>query len=77
MTIHSVVPHSSISKVFEAKADETPDATAISFRGNIHTFSSLNNHANQLANMLLENGIKVGTALVLMPNEQIGLSLAS
>jgi amino acid adenylation domain-containing protein/non-ribosomal peptide synthase protein (TIGR01720 family) len=52
-----------LHQLFEAQADRTPDAVAVSFRGEQLTYDALNRRANQLGNYL--QGLSVGPETVI------------
>jgi len=57
----------SVHSLFEAQADETPDAAAIEFCGERLTYRELNARANRLANYLIRRGIG--------PEAMVGISI--
>ena len=57
-----------IQKLFEEQVEKTPDETAIIFQGQELSYQSLNTKANQLANYLIENGVKKDEIVALMVN---------
>jgi amino acid adenylation domain-containing protein/non-ribosomal peptide synthase protein (TIGR01720 family)/FkbM family methyltransferase len=48
----------SMVTLFEAQASRNPDAVAVSFEGQTLSYAVLNEKANRLAHLLLENGVK-------------------
>ncbi|HEY9509925.1 MAG TPA: amino acid adenylation domain-containing protein, partial [Verrucomicrobiae bacterium] len=67
----------SISQLFEAQVEKTPDATALIFRDQMISYRELNQRANRLARRLTESGIKpetrVGVALERSPEMIVAL----
>lgn len=52
------VPYSTVHEAFESVADRNPKAIAATFGGNTITYSELDAAANQLANHLIESGLR-------------------
>lgn len=52
--------HSSLHKLIAHRAKEIPEKTAITFNGQTTTYKQLNDEANQLAALLIANGVQKG-----------------
>ncbi|WP_052691930.1 non-ribosomal peptide synthetase [Teredinibacter purpureus] len=53
-----VNPDTCIHALFECQAEKTPDSTALIFEETRICYQQLNRHANQLANLLVEKGVR-------------------
>jgi amino acid adenylation domain-containing protein len=66
-----------IHQLFEAQAEQTPDAVALGFEGEQLTYGELNRRANQLAHRLLTLGVKpetlVGICMERSPEMLVGV----
>jgi amino acid adenylation domain-containing protein len=62
-----------IHSIFEQQVAKTPDSTAVTFEEESLSYSALNTRANQLANLLIENGAKEGTIIAVFLNRSIDL----
>lgn len=57
--------------LFEEQVLKTPDKTALIFEDTKLTYSELNEKANQLANFLIESGIKPGSVVAIQLNRSL------
>jgi amino acid adenylation domain-containing protein len=69
-TAHSV-SKSSVSALFEAQADKTPDAVAVISGDRQLTYAELNGRANQLAHYLRELGVTLETRVALFMERSV------
>jgi amino acid adenylation domain-containing protein len=65
--------HTTISELFEAQVERTPDAIAATFEGIHLTYRSLNNRANRLARALVEEGVGPESIVALLDNRNLNL----
>ncbi|MBQ3418103.1 MAG: amino acid adenylation domain-containing protein [Ruminococcus sp.] len=62
----SEIPVKLLHKLFEDRAAETPDRTALIAVDGTYTYRELNEKANGAANLLIERGIKPGDSIALL-----------
>lgn len=65
-----------IHQAFEKQAAKTPDRIAAACNGKEYTFRELNEHANQLANYLIEKGVKPETFVGISMGRSLHLPVA-
>ncbi|MBO3789856.1 amino acid adenylation domain-containing protein [Bacillus amyloliquefaciens] len=58
--------HETISRLFERQAEETPDARAVVYDGQILTYRELNERANRIAAALRSNGVGPESVVALL-----------
>ncbi|MEN7436600.1 amino acid adenylation domain-containing protein [Bacillus amyloliquefaciens] len=58
--------HETISRLFERQAEETPDARAVVYDGQILTYRELNDRANRIAAALRSNGVGPESVVALL-----------
>ncbi|WP_426381883.1 amino acid adenylation domain-containing protein [Bacillus velezensis] len=58
--------HETISRLFERQAEETPDARAVVYDGQILTYRELNERANRIAAALRSNGVGLESVVALL-----------
>ncbi|MGD8823018.1 MAG: amino acid adenylation domain-containing protein, partial [Anaerolineales bacterium] len=58
-------PVACIHERFEAQVDRTPHAVAVEYEGETLTYHALNQHANRLAHLLIDRGVR--------PDQMVGL----
>ncbi|MCY8267573.1 AMP-binding protein, partial [Bacillus haynesii] len=60
-----------VSRLFEERAEKTPDHTAVIFEDQQLTYRELNEKANQLAWLLREKGVKPDTIVAIMTDRSL------
>jgi amino acid adenylation domain-containing protein/non-ribosomal peptide synthase protein (TIGR01720 family) len=63
-------------ELFEAQAERTPEAVAVSFRDQQLTYAELNRRANKLAQALMENGVGPDVLVALLAERSIEFLIA-
>jgi amino acid adenylation domain-containing protein len=66
----------SIHKLFEQQAAQTPDACALSFQGKRMTYAELNRKANQIAHLLQERSLALEQPVVLFMQRSFDMVIA-
>ncbi len=67
---------SSLPRMFEAQVARTPHATAVVFRGESVSYRELNSHANRLANLLIERGVKRGDLVGVLMDRSVEMVIS-
>ncbi|WP_212004585.1 non-ribosomal peptide synthetase [Chitinophaga sp. HK235] len=65
--------HCTLIELFEAQSVSSPDAVALVFEGEAMTYRELNEHANQVANYLLEQGVQSGQHIGILSRRGIDM----
>ncbi|HEU5131532.1 MAG TPA: condensation domain-containing protein, partial [Pyrinomonadaceae bacterium] len=73
---HAEFPNRSLSELFEAQAESTPDQIAVAFENEKLTYRELNQRANQLAHYLKAQGVETETLVGVLLNRSIDLIVA-
>ena len=60
-----------IPDIFERRAQETPDRIALEFEGETFTYEALNRRSNQLAHVLLANGVRHGDLVPIVAERSV------
>lgn len=66
----------SVHQLFEAQAEKTPLAVALGFEGVQLTYADVNRRANQLANYLLDKGLKLESLVAVSLNRSLALPIS-
>ncbi|MEJ9164382.1 non-ribosomal peptide synthetase/type I polyketide synthase, partial [Paenibacillus graminis] len=66
-TYVAVPAEKTIHRLFEEQADKEPNRIGLRYAGQVYTYRQLNEQANQLANCLIDKGIK--------PNQLVGICM--
>jgi len=71
-----LTPNVCIHHLVERWAETTPDSIAVVFDDNSYSYSKLNEKANQIANYLIQNGVKPDTLIAVCMDKSIDLMAA-
>lgn len=65
--------HTTLHKLFEEQAEQTPDAIAVEYMNDALTYKELNQSANRLAHQLIAKGVQRNTLVGLATNRSLAL----